>query len=68
MCAVNLDWWCTQSGRPLAAKSFPSETDQELTDLVQRYDQNKLFFEDYTEDGLRAIMQLARELKSKLSA
>jgi hypothetical protein len=63
-CEVNLNWWCTQKGRNLAAKSFLSETDQEVKDFVRRYDQNKLFFEDYTEDGLRAIIQLARELKS----
>jgi hypothetical protein len=64
-CEANLGWWSTQKGWNLAAKSFLSETDQEIKDFIRRYDQNKLFFEDYTEDGLRAIMQLARELKSK---
>jgi hypothetical protein len=60
---VNLKWWCTQKGWNLEATTFLSETDQEVKDFVRRYDQNKLFFEDYTEDGLRSIIQLVRELK-----
>jgi len=67
-CEINLEWWAAQKGWNSAAKSFLSETDQELKDFVRRYDQNKIFFEDYTEDGLRAIIQLARELKSNLNA
>ncbi|MFD1873094.1 hypothetical protein [Hymenobacter bucti] len=67
-CEVSLDWWYTQKGWNPAAKSFLSETDQEIKDFIRRYDQNKLFFEDYTEDGLRAIMQLAQELKSNPNA
>ena len=63
-CEVSQDWWYTQKGWNPAAKSFFSETDQEVKDFIRRYDQKKLFFEDYTEDGLRAIIQLAQELKS----
>jgi len=63
-CEMSLDWWCAQKGWNPAAKSFLSETDQETKDFIRRYDQNKLFFEDYTEDGLRAIIQLVQELKS----
>jgi hypothetical protein len=62
-CEVNLDWWCTQKGWTPSAKSFLSETDQEIKDFIRRYDQKKLFFEDYTEDGIRSIIQLVRELK-----
>lgn len=64
MCEVNQNWWCTQKGWNPAAKSFLSETDQEIKDFIRRYDQKKLFFEDYTEEGLRTLIQLAQELKS----
>jgi hypothetical protein len=66
-CEVNMDWWRIQKGWNSAAKSFLSETDQEVKDFVRRYDQNKLFLEDYTEDGRRAIIQITQELKSRLS-
>lgn len=62
-CEVNMDWWHAQKGWNSAAKSFLSETDQEVSDFVRRYDQNKFFFEDYTEDGLRAVIQLINKLK-----
>jgi hypothetical protein len=65
---VNLDWWLNQKGWNPEAKSFPSETDQEIKDFIRRYNQKKIFFEDYTEDGLRSIIQLVQELKSNLIA
>ena len=61
---VSQDWWRTQKGWNSAARSFLSETDQEIKDFIRRYDQNKLFLEDYTEEGLRAIIQLVQDLKS----
>jgi hypothetical protein len=65
---VNLDWWLNQKGWNPVAKSFPSETDQEIKDFIRRYNQKKIFFEDYTEDGLRSIIQLVQELKSNPNA
>ncbi len=65
---MNLDWWRTQQGSNPTAKSFLSETDREINNFIRLYDRNQLFFEDYTEDGLRAIIQLAQELKSNLNA
>ena len=61
---VNWQWWLAQRGWNTDTSSFLSETDHEIKNFVRRYDQGKLCFEDYSEAGLRAVVQLVNELKS----
>jgi len=62
---MDLTWWYSQKAWHPAATSFLSENNQQTESFVKRYDQGKLFFEDYTETGLRAVIALINRLKSQ---